>query len=69
MIKIVGENKKLLREQYKKQIIMLSIRLFEEENRMEIKALYDRLVTFHESLFDKLDYRNLVIFLYQRYRS
>jgi hypothetical protein len=69
MIKIVGENKKLLREQYKKQIIMLSIRLFEEENRMEIQALYDRLVTFHESLFDKLDYRNLVIFLYQRYRS
>ena len=48
---------------------MLSITSFEEENRKEIQALYDRLVSFHESLFDKLNYRNLVIFLYQRYRS
>ena len=48
---------------------MLSIGRFEEENRIEIQALYGRLVNYQNKLFDKLDYKNLVIFLYQRYRS
>ena len=69
LIKKIGENKKLLREQKKIKIIMLPIAVFEEENRSEIQALYDRLFNYHEALFDKLDYKKLVIFLYQRYRS
>lgn len=48
---------------------MLPIGVFEEENRSEIQALYDRLFNYHEALFDKLEYKKLVIFLYQRYRS
>jgi len=48
---------------------MLSIRQFEEENRNELSTLYNRLVNYHESLLDKLEYKKLVIFLYQRYKS
>ena len=46
---------------------MLSIGQFEEENRNEINVLFDKLIGYQESLFSKLDYRKLVIFLYHQY--
>jgi hypothetical protein len=48
---------------------MLSINQFEQENRNEISVLLDRLTGYHDSLFEKLDYRRLVSFLYYHYRS
>jgi hypothetical protein len=44
---------------------MLSISQFENENRNELQALFDKLYGYNNSLFDKLTYRNLVIFLYR----
>jgi hypothetical protein len=48
---------------------MKSIVQFEEENRIEMEALFDRVISCHESILNKLDYRNLVIFLYKLYST
>ena len=48
---------------------MLSIGQFEKENRNEIDVLFDRLIGYQESLFSKLDYKKLVIFLYHQYKN
>lgn len=64
------ENLKLLKEQKNiKIIIMKSVRQFEDENRIEIEALFDRIVNYDGSILNKLEYKNLVFFLYSLYHS
>lgn len=48
---------------------MKSIVQFEDENRIELQSLFDRLVGFDKAILDKLDYRNLVIFMYSLNRN
>lgn len=48
---------------------MKSVRQFEDENRTEIEALFDRIVNYDGSILNKLEYKNLVYFLYSLYHS
>jgi len=40
------------------------IQSYEEQNRLELQALFDRLKNSHSELFGKLEYRNVVEFFY-----
>ena len=40
------------------------IQSYEEQNRAELQALFDRLKNSHSDLFKKLEYRNVVEFFF-----